>query len=94
MKTCMDRAHSEVISPRLCTRLAVLSTQADARMQLRDIDFVSRASTDSYITTGVETRTLIECPPTPVGPVVETESRVSHRIVTHSSSRTVVSRLR
>jgi hypothetical protein len=78
------------ISPVSCrglyTPLAALSTQVIARMQLFDIVFVSRASTGSYITTGAETRTPIECRPTPVGPVVETESRVSHRIVTHSIS--------
>ena len=85
---------SAVSSAGLFTLQASLSTQAAARMQLRDIDFVTRGSTGSYITTGVETRTPIECPPTPAAPVVETESCVSHRIVTHSSSRTVVSRLR
>jgi hypothetical protein len=77
----------------LFTPIASLSTQATARTQLRDLDFVSRGSTGSYITTGVETRTLIECPPTPAAPVVETESRVSHRTVTHSiSSRSAVAR--
>ena len=86
MKNASVRAGSPVSSVELCTRLASLSTRPDVRMQLRDIVFVSRASTGSYITTGVETRTLIECRPTPVRPVVETESRVSHRIVTHSIS--------
>jgi len=70
----------------LYTPLATLSTQVVARMHVRDLVFVSRASTGSYITTGVETRTPIECRPTPERPVVETESRVSHRTVTHSIS--------
>ena len=70
----------------LYTPLATLSTQVVARMHVRDLVFVSRASTDSYITTGVETRTPIECRPTTERPVTETESRVSHRTVTHSIS--------
>ena len=85
--------NTAVSSEGLFTLLAALSTQVTARTQLRDLDFVSPASTGSYITTGVETRTPIECAPTPARPVFETESRVSHRTVTPSiSSRSVVAR--
>ena len=86
MKSTDLCALSTVSCGALYTPKATLSTQVVARNQLRDIVFVSRASTGSYITTGVETRTPIECRPTPAGPVVETESRVSRRIVTHSIS--------
>ena len=86
MKMQRARTLSTVSCGEFYTPLATLSTQVVARNQLRDIIFVSRASTGSYITTGVETRTPIECRPTPACPVIETESRVSCRIVTHSIS--------
>ena len=41
----------------LSTRRTLLSTQASARIQVRDPDFVSVCSIGCYITTGVETRT-------------------------------------
>ena len=86
MKMWHTRTVSAVSCRGLYTPLATLSTQVVARMHVRDIVFVSDASTGSYITTGVETRTPIECRPTPERPVVETESRVSRRTVTHSIS--------
>jgi hypothetical protein len=86
MKMQRARTLSTVSCGEFYTPLATLSTQVVARMHVRDIVFVSHASTGSYITTGVETRTPIECRPTPERPVVETESRVSRRTVTHSIS--------
>ena len=79
----MSHAAAVVLSPvtplDLSPESAPLSTLLVGQMQLRDIRFVSRASTRGYITTGVETRSLIECAPTPAGPALETESRVSRR---------------
>src|ERR1043166_3541103 len=52
-----------VISGQLSTQAGSFSTQASARIHLRDVDFVSPYSTGSYLTTGVETRTPVECRP-------------------------------
>lgn len=42
---------------------AVLSTQVHARIHVRDLKTVSRASTVCYLTTGVESRTPVESRP-------------------------------
>ena len=79
----------------LSPRMAPLSTHLATPTHLRDIDSVSHASVSGYLTTGVETRSLLECAPTLAGPAVETEPRVSHRTVTQSRTNpsTFVSRL-
>ena len=64
---------------------STLSTQATARIQLRDLEFVTSCSTGSYITTGVETRTPVQCPPALLS--METGARVSRRtLVRHRST--------
>jgi hypothetical protein len=55
---------SQVSSGRLSTQTGPFSTQADARIQLRDLFFVSSYSTSSYLTTGVETRSSVAFAPT------------------------------
>jgi hypothetical protein len=52
-----------VTSGQFSTRTGPLSTQAGTDNKLRDRLFVTRASTVGYITTGVETRTSVDCRP-------------------------------
>jgi len=52
-----------VTSGQFSTQTGSLSTQAGTDSQLRDPLFVSSGSTSSYITTGVETRTSVDCRP-------------------------------
>src|SRR5436190_20742833 len=52
-----------VTSGHFSTRTGPLSTQPGARSQLRDPVFVTDAAAGSYITTGVETRTSVDCRP-------------------------------
>ena len=60
----MARPKDMVVSyGQLSTQTGPLSTQAVARIQLRDPDFVTRYSIVSYLTTGVESRTSVECRP-------------------------------
>ena len=47
----------------LSTWTGLLSTRAVARMQLRDVNFVTHAKHDTYLPTGVETRSPIGCAP-------------------------------
>ena len=41
----------------------LLSTQAVAHIQVRDVDIVTLYSASGYLTTGVETRTSVHCAP-------------------------------
>lgn len=59
-----------VTSRELSTRAAAFSTRALPSTQLRDLDFVTRASTTLYLTTGVETR--MSSHSRPARPAVET----------------------
>src|SRR4051812_8555517 len=72
-----ERVAQFAVASQSSTRLSSLSTQVDARFQLRDVDFVSRCSTGSYLTTGVETRTSVQCPPALLS--METDARVSRQ---------------
>ena len=75
------------------------STQVAAHIQLCDRDFVTPYSTGSYLTTGVETRTSVQCAPAPkfralciadINPSISTVSTTSSTIRT---TRRFVSRL-
>src|SRR5215216_674274 len=46
------------------TQTGPFSTQVVARFQLRDLVFVTRASTSGYLTTGVESRSWVAFAPT------------------------------
>ena len=65
-------------SGRLGERSGPLSTQVDAHIQLRDLDFVSPCSRGGYLTTGVETRTPVESSPAHLS--IETDVRVSRQL--------------
>jgi hypothetical protein len=74
---------------RLPTPNVMLSTQAPTCFQLRDIDFVTPYSTSVYLTTGVETRTSVQCAPCAsimVNALVATNQTRTDRISTTSSA--------
>jgi len=52
-----------VTSGQFSTRTGPLSTQAGTDNKLRDRLFITSGPTSSYITTGVETRTSVDCRP-------------------------------
>jgi hypothetical protein len=60
----MRKQDSLVSSGQLSTLTGPFSTQAGARIQLRDLFFVSSYSTSGYLTTGVETRSSVAFAPT------------------------------
>jgi hypothetical protein len=72
----------------LSTSLGCFSTQVPARIQQSDVDFVTPYSTASYLTTGVETRTYVQCPP--AIPLPEFAHRASARF--RESSPTKIAR--
>ena len=65
--------NSMVSSRELSTGIAALSTREIDVVHVRDRFFLSAYSTGSYLTTGVESRTLTDSPPANACPVeVET----------------------
>ena len=63
--TSFDSVQSVRVEPGgFSTRQGPFSTQAAAHIQLRDLSFVTRASTVSYLTTGVESRSSVPYAPT------------------------------
>jgi hypothetical protein len=64
VETSMSSRRSEQVSfGRFSTPDSAFSTHRAPSVQLRDVHFVSRCSTSSYITTGVESRSFIRCRP-------------------------------
>ena len=76
-----------VSSGQFSTQTGPFSTQAVARIQLRDLNFVSHASTSGYITTGVESRSSVAFAPTIRGAHVAL--RADRRSSSRPSSSTV-----
>jgi len=64
VETSMSRSGGELVSfAGFSTPDSAFSTHVAAPVQLRDVHFVSRYSTGSYITTGVESRSCLRCRP-------------------------------
>jgi hypothetical protein len=64
MLSLMLERNAPMGSGQFSTRYGPFSTQAAARIQLRDLIFVSTYSTGSYLTTGVESRSSVAFAPT------------------------------